>query len=139
MLLDEFIKGAVFPLEEIKITREEIDAFARKYDPLPFHLDPGAAAQTRFGGIIAPGMLTLAAVWAQWLRTGLYNDVIAGMSAKVNWTRPVYPGDVLCGEIEVEQVLPKDAREGLLTLGLRAANQDGDQVLSARVTALMKR
>lgn len=139
MLLDEFIKGAVFPLEEIKITREEIDAFARKYDPLPFHLDPGAAAQTRFGGIIAPGMLTLAAVWAQWLRTGLYNDVIAGMSAKVNWTRPVYPGDVLRGEIEVEQVLPKDAREGLLTLGLRAANQDGAQVLSARVTALMKR
>lgn len=139
MLLDEFIKGAVFPLEEVKITREEIDAFARKYDPLPFHLDPEAAAQTRFGGIIAPGMLTLAAVWAQWLRTGLYNDVIAGMSAKVNWTRPVYPGDVLRGEIEVEQVLPRDAREGLLTLGLRAANQDGGQVLSARVTALMKR
>jgi acyl dehydratase len=139
MLLDEFIKGAVFPLEEVKITREEIDAFARKYDPLPFHLDPGAAAQTRFGGIIAPGMLTLAAVWSQWLRTGLYNDVIAGMSAKVNWMRPVYPGDVLRGEIEVEQVLPKDAREGLLTLGLRAANQDGEQVLSARVTALMKR
>jgi len=139
MLLDEFIKGAVFPLEEVKITREEIDAFARKYDPLPFHLDPEAAAQTRFGGIIAPGMLTLAAVWSQWLRTGLYNDVIAGMSAKVNWTRPVYPGDVLRGEIEVEQVLLKDAREGLLTLGLRAANQDGEQVLSARVTALMKR
>lgn len=139
MLLDEFIKGAVFALEEVKITREEIDAFARKYDPLPFHLDPEAAAQTRFGGIIAPGMLTLAAVWAQWLRTGLYSDVIAGMSAKVNWTRPVYPGDVLRGEIEVEQVLPRDAREGLLTLGLRAANQDGDQVLSARVTALMKR
>jgi len=57
----------------------------------------------------------------------------------VNWMRPVYPGDVLRGEIEVEQVLPKDAREGLLTLGLRAANQDGEQVLSARVTALMKR
>lgn len=89
MLLDEFEKGAVFPLDPIEITREEIDDFAPKYDPLPFHTDPEAAAKTRFGGIISPGMLTLAAVWAQWLRTGLYDDVIAGMSAKVNWMRPV--------------------------------------------------
>ena len=43
-------------------TEEEVIRFARKYDPQIFHLDPEAAKQTMFGGLIASGWHT-AAIW----------------------------------------------------------------------------
>ncbi len=43
-------------------SEEEIIRFARKYDPQPFHIDPDAARNSIFGGIIASGWHT-AAIW----------------------------------------------------------------------------
>lgn len=139
MLLDEFVEGTDYALEGIRITREDIDAYARRYDPLPFHVDEEAAKRSRFDGIIAPGTLSFISVWAQWLQTGLYDDCIAGLSATVNWTLPVYPGDVLEGRVVVEKVLPRQEDRGILVLCVHAYNQDGQGVLNARVTAMMKR
>ncbi|MFZ5973864.1 MAG: MaoC family dehydratase [Bacillota bacterium] len=139
MLLDGFVEGTEYRLQGICITQEDIDEYAPKFDPLPFHIDPEAAKETRFGGIIAPGTLTFMLVWAQWLKMGLYNDCIAGMSCTVNWTHPVYPGDVVQGSIVVEKVLPKSAAQGILVLCVYVSNQNGQAVLNARVTAMMKR
>ena len=36
-------------------TAEEIIAFAREFDPQPFHVDPAAAEKSHFGGLIASG------------------------------------------------------------------------------------
>jgi acyl dehydratase len=139
MRLDEFVEGTEYALEGVCITREDIDAYASRYDPLPFHIDEEAAKRSRFGGIIAPGTLSFLSVWARWLRMGLYNDCIAGLSATVNWTHPVYPGDVVGGRVVVERVLPKQEDQGILVLCVHAFNQDGQAVLNARVTAMVKR
>ena len=37
------------------VTEDEILAFARKYDPQPFHLDREAATWPIFGGLLARG------------------------------------------------------------------------------------
>jgi acyl dehydratase len=42
------------------VTKEEIVAFAGRYDPQPFHLDEEAAKRSLFGGICASGWHTAA-------------------------------------------------------------------------------
>ena len=37
------------------VDRDEVLAFAQRYDPQPFHLDEEAAAQTHFGRLAASG------------------------------------------------------------------------------------
>ena len=37
------------------MTEEAIIAFAQEFDPQPFHIDPVAAADTMWGGLIASG------------------------------------------------------------------------------------
>ena len=45
-------------------TAADIIAFARQYDPQPFHIDPELAAQSHFGGLIASGWHT-ASIWSK--------------------------------------------------------------------------
>jgi acyl dehydratase len=39
----------------VRVDKEEIIAFARKYDPQPFHLDEEAARDSIFGQLVASG------------------------------------------------------------------------------------
>ena len=43
-------------------TADAIKAFARRFDPQPFHLDEAAAARSHFGALVASGWHT-AAIW----------------------------------------------------------------------------
>ena len=52
---DDFAPGQVYPLGRRTLTREDIVAFARDWDPQPFHLDEHAAADSIYGGLIASG------------------------------------------------------------------------------------
>ena len=49
--LEQPIKGGSYEL-----TESEIIEFAKKWDPLPFHIDKEAAEQTVYGGLIASGV-----------------------------------------------------------------------------------
>ncbi len=57
---EDFQVGDTAELGSHAITQEEIVAFARKFDPQPFHLDPAAARRSIFGGLIASGWHTCA-------------------------------------------------------------------------------
>ena len=48
--------------EPIEVDRDDMIAFARKYDPQWFHADPAAAEQSVFGEVVASGIYT-AALW----------------------------------------------------------------------------
>ena len=60
---EDYTAGEHTALGSHTITEAEILAFARKYDPQPFHLDEAAAACSHFGALCASGWHT-AAVWA---------------------------------------------------------------------------
>ena len=86
-------------------TEENITAFARKYDPQPFHLDKQAAARSIYGGLIASGWHT-AAVWMKLMieyreariaagaEPAQANYVSPGVRA-IRWLKPVRPGTTL--------------------------------------------
>src|SRR5689334_20853382 len=60
MYLEDFSVGQVFAGGARQVTTEEIKAFAREYDPQPFHTDEAAARDTFFEGLAASGWHTAA-------------------------------------------------------------------------------
>ena len=52
--------GQKFKSGTVTVTAERIKAFAREFDPQPFHLDEEAAQETFFGRLVASGWHTAA-------------------------------------------------------------------------------
>jgi hypothetical protein len=50
LYFEDLEEGAVFRGDECVVDREEMLEYARKNDPLPFHLDEEAAKSSLFGG-----------------------------------------------------------------------------------------
>jgi acyl dehydratase len=50
---EDFEVGDISDMGSYRFTAAEIVAFARQFDPQPFHTDPEAAARSPFGGLIA--------------------------------------------------------------------------------------
>jgi acyl dehydratase len=131
---EDFAPGQVLELGSRAVTEEEILAFARQFDPQPFHLDPEAAKDSVFGGLIASGWHT----GAMWMR--LYVDaMLDGSSAmgspgieELRWLAPVRPGDTLTGRLTVLDVTPSATRPDRGTVRIRGEmlNQDGVTVMA---------
>ncbi len=131
---EDFESGQVLELGSRTVTVEEIVEFARQFDPQPFHVDPAAAAESVFGGLIASGWHT----GAMWMR--LYVDTVLGsVSAQgspgieeLRWLAPVRPGDTLHGRLTVLEATPSERRPDRGTVRIRGemVNQDGVTVMS---------
>jgi acyl dehydratase len=102
--------------------REFVDATG---DDNPLHSDPGFAATTRFGRIIAPGILTGGLVSAV-IGTRLPGPGTIYLSQNFRFLRPVHIGDTITARVEVTEVLRDRKRVCLRTLCL---NQAGDLVI----------
>jgi acyl dehydratase len=114
------------------VTARDIELFTElSGDRNPLHYDAGAAARSRFGGIIVQGGVT----------TGLLNAVVAqdlpgpgSVFLHTDWSfkAPVRPGDEITAEVEV-----LEAREDKPITRLRTTitNQDGTVVVDG--TALV--
>jgi acyl dehydratase len=118
------------------VTEEEILAFAREYDPQPFHTDPEAAAAGPFGGLIASGWQTAAIYMSLFVRSALQDS--AGMGSpgveELRWLAPVRPGDVLTARSRVVEMWPSetDPRRGTMVGENELVNQDGVVVMRFR-------
>jgi acyl dehydratase len=131
---EDFQPGQVFELGSTSVTEEEIVAFARQFDPQPFHVDPQAAQESVFGGLIASGWHT----GSLWMR--LYVDsMLGGPSSQgspgieeLRWLAPVRPGDTLSGRLTVLETTPSERRPDRGTVRIRGelVNQDGVTVRS---------
>jgi acyl dehydratase len=131
---EDFAAGQVVELGSHAVTEEEILDFARQFDPQPFHVDPAAARESVFGGLIASGWHT----GAMWMR--LYVDSMLGNTSaqgspgieELRWLAPVRPGDTLSGRLTVLEATPSDRRPDRGTVRIRGEmlNQDGVVVMS---------
>jgi acyl dehydratase len=131
---EDFEPGQVYELGSKVVTADEIVAFARQFDPQPFHLDPEAAKDSVFGGLIASGWHT----GAMWMR--LYVDSLLGGASgqgssgieELRWLAPVRPGDTLSGRLIVLEVTSSESHPERGTIRIRGemVNQDGVTVMS---------
>ncbi|HET9769446.1 MAG TPA: MaoC family dehydratase [Acidimicrobiia bacterium] len=124
-----FELGAIGPL-----TEDAIIAFARQYDPQPFHVDREAAKQSIYGGIIASGWQT-ALLTMRRVVDGVLNDTDAQGSPGVEnmrFRKPVRPGEELTVRYTILAAEPSAKRP---TLGKILGRQElldaaGDVVYS---------
>ena len=93
---EDFPPGEVVEYGGLDVSADDIVAFAREFDPQPFHIDEEAARATT-GGLIASGWHTSALLLRMNCDAFLMRAAIlaeAGVE-EVRWKRPVRPGDRL--------------------------------------------
>ncbi|WP_437376713.1 MaoC family dehydratase [Inquilinus limosus] len=130
--LEDLEVGQRFGSGTVTVTAEAIKAFAREFDPQPFHLDEEAARTTFFGGLAASGWHT-AALTMKLLVGSPYQPaggLIGGGTDEMRWPRPVRPGDVLRVESEILEIRPSQSRpdRGLVKTRITTLNQAGEPV-----------
>ena len=86
----------------IRLERDDMVAFARRYDPQPAHLGEESARQSQFGIFCASGWQTGATTMRLIAETMPIagGGMGAGMD-ELRWLRPVLAGDSLSVEIEI--------------------------------------
>jgi acyl dehydratase len=118
--------------EPVTMDAESIKAFARQFDPQPFHLDEGTAAKTFFKGLAASGWHTAAVTMKLLVEGGLplAGGIIGAGVEEVRWPRPVRPGDRLRVESEVLEVRPSRSRpeQGIAKVRTTTLNQNNEPV-----------
>jgi acyl dehydratase len=138
LTLDEVTPGQRFTSASHIIDVDQIKAFAKEFDPQPFHLDEEAAKVTFFGGLAASGW-HVAAITMKLLVGDVapFAGGVIGAGAEISWPKPTRPGDVLTVESEVLDVTPSRSRpdRGMVTLRSETRNQRGEvaQVLTAKL------
>jgi acyl dehydratase len=91
---EDYVPGLTADCGSFTLSEAEIIAFAREFDPQPFHVDPVAAAEGPFGGLIASGWHTLSRTMRQIVEYYLSpeSSLGAGGVDDVRWPQPVRPG-----------------------------------------------
>ena len=74
---------------------DQIKAFARQFDPQPFHLDDEAAKSTIFAGLAASGWHTAAITMKLLVESVPLAGGIIGGGSEISWPKPARPGDAL--------------------------------------------
>jgi acyl dehydratase len=115
------------------VTAETIREFVTASgDDNPIHSDEAFAAGTRFGRVIAPGMLTGSFV-SSVIGTRLPGPGTIYLSQSFRFLRPVYVGDRVTARVEVVERLPERNR---LRLRTTCANQHGELLLEGEAWVL---
>ena len=137
LYLDDLAAGQRFTSRSHKVDGAGIKAFAREFDPQPFHLDEAAAASSLFGGLAASGWHTAAVTMRLLVGSVPLAGGVIGAGGEIAWPRPTRPGDALTVESEVVEVTPSRSRpeRGTVILRSETKNQRGEvaQTLTARL------
>jgi acyl dehydratase len=143
LYLEDLRIGQRFATGTHALDAAEIVAFARAYDPQPFHLDPEAAKHTLFGGLAASGWHTAALTMRLQVESGpAFAGGVVGAGVEAAWPRPTRPGDVLRVVSEILEIVPSRSRpdRGMVTLRSETLNQKDEvvQVLTAKLVVFRR-
>jgi acyl dehydratase len=140
---EDFKVGETAPLGERTLSKEEIIAYAKQYDPQPFHVDEEAGKQSLFGGLVASGWHTCAVGMRLMCDSYLLDSAGLGSPGLENlrWLRPVRPGDTLRMQRTVLESRPSSSRPdvGIVKMRWEMHNQRGEQVLSMEGAQMFRR
>ncbi len=139
MRFGDFRPGLLVEAGPYEVGESELLGFAAAYDPQWFHVDPQAAAQGRFGGVIASGFHTCGIAMRLVADSALKGSESFGSPglAYVRWPNPVRPGDRLALKATVIEVRRSGTKPlGILRWRWQLYNAGGDEVLDLEATSL---
>jgi acyl dehydratase len=132
---EDYPVGAVIELGSFALSEDEIIAFASRYDPQTMHVDRAWAAAGPFGGIIASGWHTIAALMRLIVENGLPEGGLASPGIdELRWLLPVHPDETLRARLTVTEARRSRSRpdRGLVTSFVEVMNAAGEPVLTMR-------
>ncbi len=154
VFFEDAVIGGTAELGSHTFTREEIVAFARQFDPQPFHLDEKAAKASLFGALCASGWHTA----AHFIRGIIVTRDKANAEARargvqlatygpspgfrdLRWLKPVYVGDTVSYRLQLIEKIDLKSRpnRGLLASAVQGRNQKGEIVFAVTSQILADR
>lgn len=140
---EDFPVGESVEVGTHTFTEAEIIAFARQFDPQPFHVDPSAAKASFFGGLIASGWHTCS------IAMRLMVDKYVGRSASlgspgldnIRWVSPVRAGDTITYRRTTTAARASESKPGVGLVHSRweARNQKGELVMTMEGWGMFRR
>jgi acyl dehydratase len=135
---EDYVVGSTYEFPEpIGVDEQQIIDFARGFDPQSFHVDPAAAADGPFGGLVASGWHTASLMMRLYAK--YYLSTVASLGGpgvdELRWLVPVRPGDELrlrTTVLEARRSRSKPDR-GLVRTLAELVNQDDAVVLRVEV------
>ena len=131
---EDFIPGWENESPPRTLSAPQITAFAREYDPQPYHTDEEAAKASPFGGLIASGWQTCSVAMRLMCDGYLLQSSCIGSPGmdELRWFKPVRPGDALRLHTTVLEQTPsqKDPRRGTVKFRWDVLNQKNEVVCS---------
>lgn len=140
MYFDDFKTGDTFELKSVKIDRQKMIDFAIDYDPQKIHMDEEHGKASRYGDIIAPGIMSFMSVWAEFVKSDIiFDQFIAAQSFRVNWFAPVFSGEELTGKVTIKNVVPRNPYNGIVEVGIAIYDEEGTMVMDTLTEAILHR
>jgi acyl dehydratase len=141
LYFEDFLPGEAVEYGRVDVSADEIVAFAREFDPQPFHIDE-EAARAATGGLIASGWHTCALLLRMNCDEFLMRAAIveeAGVE-EVRWERPVRPRDRLHVRRNTLAKRPREGRtsEGEVEFLYEVVSQDDVVVMTQRSLLVLK-
>ena len=133
---EDIKEGEVAELGSRTLDKERMVAFAREFDPQPFHTDEKAAEASIWGGLIASGWLT-GSVLMRIFYDGYLKDT-AGLGSpgidELRWLKPVRPGDTLTVRLTVLETAASRSKpdRGIVRSLMEVLNQHGEIVMTTK-------
>jgi acyl dehydratase len=131
---EDYAPGLTVDCGSFSLDEGQIIEFATAYDPQPFHVDPQAAAEGPYGGIIASGWQTTSLMMRQVVEHFISPEsgLGAGGIDELRWPRPVRPGDILRVTVTVLEARRSASKpdRGIIRSRMELANGAGQTVMT---------
>ena len=135
---EDYVPGTTVDCGSFSMSEQEIIAFARQYDPQPFHVDPVAAKDGPYGGLIASGWHTTSMMMRQLVDRYVSPESSLGAAGvdEIRWPKPVRPGDTLHVRATVLEARRSSSKpdRGIVRSLMELTNSGGELVM--KVTAI---
>jgi acyl dehydratase len=133
---EDYLTGSVYEFGSIAVEQEEVIAFARRFDPQVFHIDPESAKETIYGGLIASGWHTAGLMMRLFSEHFLSKVASLGSPGvdELRWHKPVRPGDELSVRVTILETKRSRSKpdRGIVNSFIEVINQNLDVVMSMK-------
>ena len=138
LYLDDLQVGQEFLSVTHPLDAEQIIAYARQFDPQPFHLDEEAAKDSFFQGLAASGWHTMSITMKLLVQSLPFAQGIIGAGGDISWPQPTRPGDILRVKSTIREIRPSRSRpdRGMVQVRSLTLNQR-DEVLQELTANLL--
>ncbi len=140
---EDIKQGEVVEMGSRTLDKERMMAFAREFDPQPFHTDEKAAEASIYGGLIASGWLTGSVLMRIFYDSYLKDTAGLGSPGidELRWPKPVRPGDTLSARLTVLETAASRSKpdRGIVRSLMEVLNQHGEIVMTTKGVNFVRR